>query len=89
MLNDEKSVIQQTQVKFMGHVITAEGVQADQSKVEAILNMPAPTDVHGVKRFCEMIQYLSKFLPNLASDLQPIQELTKKNMDRTWSAKCQ
>ena len=53
-----KSVLRQTQVNFMGHMITTEGGQSDQSKVEAILNMPAPTNV--------------KFLPNLASDLQPI-----------------
>ncbi|PFX28550.1 Uncharacterized protein K02A2.6 [Stylophora pistillata] len=44
-LNDEKSVIKQTQIKFMGYLITNEGVQADKSKVDAILNMPAPTDV--------------------------------------------
>ena len=87
LLNDEKSVLQQTQVKFMGHMITTEGIQADQSKVEAILNMPAPTDVHGVKRYCGMIQYLSKFLPNLASDLLPIRELTRKDVDWNWSAK--
>ena len=77
-LNNEKSILKQTQVKFMGHLITNEGVQADKSKVESILSMPAPTAIHGVKRFCGMILYLSKFLPNLASDLQPIRELTKK-----------
>lgn len=59
----------------MGHMITTEEGQADQSKVEAILNMPAPTDV--------------QFLPNLASDLQPIQELTRKNVDWNWSAECE
>ena len=84
LLNDEKSVLQQTQVKFMGHMITTEGIQADQSKVEAILIMPAPTDVHGVKRFSGMIQYLSKFLPNLASGLQPIRELSRKDVDWNW-----
>ena len=89
MQNDEKSVLQQTQVKFVGHKITTEGVQAHQSKVEAIHNMPEPSDVHGVKRFCGMIQYLSTFLPNLASDLQPIRELTRKNMDWNWSAECE
>ena len=73
----------------MGHMITTEGIQADQSKEEAILNMPALTDVHGVKRFCGMIQYLSKFLPNLASDLQPIRELTRKDVDWNWSAECE
>ena len=70
-------------------MITTEGVEAHQSKVEAILSMPAPTDAHGVQRFCGMIQYLSKFLPNLASDLQPIRELTRKNMHWNWSAECE
>ena len=77
-VNNEKSILKQTQVKFMGHPITNEGIQAGKSKVEAIFSMPAPTDIHGVKRFWDMIQYLSKFLPNPASDLRPIGELTKK-----------
>ena len=89
MQNDEKSVLQRTQVKFVGHKITTEGVQAHQSKVEAIHNMPEPSDVHGVKRFCGMIQYLSTFLPNLASDLQPIRELTRKHVDWNSSAECE
>ena len=79
----------QTQIKFMGHLITNDGVQADKSKVDAILSMPAPTDVHGVKRFCGMIQYLSKFLPNLASDLQPIRELTRKDAEWNWPVECE
>ncbi|PFX12096.1 Retrovirus-related Pol polyprotein [Stylophora pistillata] len=84
-LNDEKSVIKQTQIKFMGHLITNKGVQADKSKLDAVLNMPVPTDVQGVERFCRMIQYLSKSLPHLASDLQPIRELTRKNAEWNWS----
>ena len=44
-LNNEKSILKQTQVKFMGHLITNEGVPADKSKVEAILSMPAPTEL--------------------------------------------
>ncbi|CAB3995988.1 Hypothetical predicted protein [Paramuricea clavata] len=88
-LNDEKTVLKQTEIKYMGHLITNEGVKADKSKVEAILDMPAPTDVHGVKRLCGMIQYLAKFLPNLAGDLQPIRELTKKDVEWNWSTECQ
>ena len=84
-LNDETSVIKQTQIKFMGHLITND----DESKVDAILSMPAPTDVQGVKRFCGMIQYLSKFLQNLASDLQPIRELTRKDAEWNWPVKCE
>ena len=88
-LNNEKSILKQTQVKFMGHLIPNEGVQADKSKVEAILSIPAPTNIHGVKRFSEIIQHLSKFFPNLASDLQPIRELTKKDVDWNWYVECE
>ena len=73
----------------MGHPITNEGVQADKSKLDAILNKPGPTDVHGVKRFCGMIKHLSKLLPNLASDLQPIRELTRKDVDKNFSVECE
>ena len=36
-----------------------------------------------------MIEYLSKFLPNLAGDLQPIRELIKKGVDWNWSVECE
>ena len=87
--NGEKTFLQQTEIKFMGHLITNEGVKADKSKVKAILDMPAPINVHGVKRLCVMIQYLAKFLPNLADDLQPIPELTKNDVEWNWSTECQ
>ena len=47
-----------TEMTFMGHRITKEGVQADPSKIAAICAMPSPSDVHSVKRFCGMVQYL-------------------------------
>ena len=87
-LNDEKAALKRTEIKFMGHLITSKGVKVDQSKVTAILEMPAPTDVSGVKRFCGMVQYLAKFLPNLQADLEPIRQLTKKNVEWKWTTNC-
>jgi hypothetical protein len=37
--------------------------------------MPAPTDIEGVKRVMGMANYLSKFLPHLASYTHPIKDL--------------
>lgn len=88
-LNKEKAVLKQTQITFMGHLITNKGIQADQRKVEAIINMPAPVDTHGVKRLCGMIQYLSKFLPNLATDIEPIRALTRQGVEWNWSKDCE
>ena len=73
----------------MGHLILNKGVEVDPSKIEAIVNMPSPTDVSGVKRCCVMVQYLARFLPNLANDLEPIQKLTHKSEEWNWPAECE
>ena len=52
----------------MGHVISKEGLSADPEKVKAIVNMPAPTDVNGVRRFLGMIKYLSRVSRNLQNE---------------------
>ena len=88
-LNEEKEIIRTIEITFMGHRLTSSGVKVDETKVKAILGMPAPDDVAGVRRFCGMIQYLAKFMPNLSSDLSPIRELTKKGVKWEWSSKCE
>ena len=53
------------EVTYLGHKLTGEGVKPDQSKVDAILNMPAPNDKQGVQRLLGMVNYLTKFIPHL------------------------
>ena len=50
--------------------------------------MPDPKDIHDVKCLCGMIQYMAKFLPNLAEDLEPIRKLTHKEVVWEWSKEC-
>ena len=44
-------------------------VKVDEAKVQGIRDMPAPTDMEGVKGLCGMAQYMAKFSPNLAATL--------------------
>ena len=44
-LNDDKTVLKQENVAFVGNMITTEATRADDGKVKAIMEMPAPTDV--------------------------------------------
>ena len=74
------------EIIFHGHKITADGVQADDKKVEAILKMTATEDVSGVKRFCGVVQYMAKFLPDMANLLEPIRALTRKDVVWNWSS---
>ena len=88
-LNETKSVVKAKELTFIGHRITTQGVKPDENKVKGITNMPAPEDVHGVKRLCGMVQYLAKFIPNLASELEPIRNLVRKDSPWDWSPQCE
>jgi hypothetical protein len=83
-LNKSKLKRSQTEVRFMGHLITADGLKADRAKVEAILDMPAPTDTKGLKRFLGMVNYLAKFLPLLSDMTEPLRRLEDKDVEWCW-----
>lgn len=65
-LNKEKLKFRRKEVRFVGHLLTSEGVRADPDKVKTVQNMPTPTDVSGVRRFVGFVPYFSKFLPRLS-----------------------
>ena len=84
-LNESKAVTEQKEVTFMGHIITCDGIRPDDNKVLAIKDMPTPQNVHDARRLCGMIQYLARFLPDLADILEPIRNLTRKNTPWDWN----
>lgn len=47
-LNKEKLKFRRKEVRFVGHLLTSEGVRADPDKVKAVQNMPTSTDVSGL-----------------------------------------
>ena len=53
-LNKEKLKLRKTKVRFLGHVISKEGLQVDKTKVVAIENMHTPTDKKSVQRLLGM-----------------------------------
>ena len=88
-LNKLKLKRAQTEVRFMGHLLTPGGLKADPAKVEAILDMPLPTDVKGLKRFLGMVNYLAKFLPLLSDMTEPLRRVEDKAVDWCWLAQHQ
>ena len=74
-LNLEKCLFNQTEVEFLGHKTSAEGVRPLTKKVEAIQNFPRPTKITALRSFLGMAQQLSKFNPSLAKVAQPLRNL--------------
>ena len=88
VLNDEKARVKQCEIVFMGHLISPDGIKPDPEKVKALLSAPIPKDVHEIRRFCGMVQYLAKFLDSVAHTLGPLHAMTKKDAVFNWSKEC-
>ena len=58
-LNDGNVTLKKTSVSYIGHVLSPEGVKADPSKVEAIVNMKRPNGVNGFRRIMGTVNYLA------------------------------
>ena len=71
-LNKKKFQYKQEKISYLGHVISSEGIQADPDKVQAIQDMPQPTDTAGVHRLLGVVTYLTKFLPQLSTIAEPL-----------------
>ncbi|KAK7109817.1 hypothetical protein V1264_013798 [Littorina saxatilis] len=82
-LNKEKCSFKQSEIEFLGHVINADGIRPDKKKIDAIINMPDPTNVTELRRILGMMNFLGRFLPNLSSVLKPVTELLEK--DKAWN----
>lgn len=83
-LNREKCKIAQREIKYMGHIISGNGVRADPDKIKAICEMPAPQNKQDLQRILGVLNYVGKFLPNFSTDTTIIRELLKKNSVFKW-----
>ena len=81
-LNRSKCLFRQTELKFLGHKFTADGIVADPDKVAAILSMPAPTSVSLLRQVMGMVHYLGSYLPDLHTVTRPLNDLLKA--DTIW-----
>ena len=84
MTLNEKCEFGVKQVKFLGHKISAQGIEADPDKIKAILNMPEPQNIEGVRRFMGMVNYVGKFSPHLPTLTKPLRDLLKNDCTWTW-----
>ena len=72
--NRQKLQLKVRQVKYLGNLISADGVQIDVDKVRAITEMPVPEDKKALLRFLGMIAYISKFIPNCSALTEPLRQ---------------
>ena len=88
-LNLKKCKFGEKEVKFLGHVVSAEGSKPDPGNVEAVEKCKRPTNPKGVRRFLGMCGFYRRHIPQFAKIAAPLTDLTRKNTTFEWTPKCQ
>lgn len=65
-LNPKKCELFRRKVKFLGHVVSEEGVAIDPEKVAVVTNWPLPQNVKDVRSFLGLCTYYRRFVPSFA-----------------------
>jgi hypothetical protein len=76
------------EIQFLGHVLSANGIAVDPSKVQDILEWKSPTIVHQVRSFLGLAGYYRRFIPDFSKIVKPITSLLKNDIKFNWSSKC-
>ena len=75
----------QNQISYVGHVLSGEGLKADPEKIKAVQDMKRPQSQRELMTFLRFIQYLKKFMPNMADISVPLRKLTEKDVEWKWT----
>jgi len=83
-MNGKKCNFALKQVKYLGHILSAEGVTADPGKTEVITNWPRPKNAKQVKSFLGVTSYYKRFLERYSQRSAALRELTAKDKPYNW-----
>ena len=78
-----------SEVKFLGHVVGADGIKVDTSKTAVVSNWPVPNSLFPLRSFLGLATYFRKFIANFSTMVASLTHLTKKDVPYAWCANCQ
>jgi hypothetical protein len=84
-LNPKKSLFAMEEGKLLGHIVLAEGVRIDPSRVEAIQSLSFPRSKKEVQSFLGKINFLRRFISNFVELLKHITAMLKKGSEVKWT----
>lgn len=83
-LNKDKCDFNKTQINFLGHIISNRGIKICPEKTAAISALKTPSSSKELKRFLGMVNFVSRFIPNVQNNLAPLNELLRKDVVWCW-----
>ena len=88
-LTKRKCSFLKAHVQYLGHYISGQGLEPVPEKLEALVKMPPPKDVTGVRKFLGFVGYYRKFIPRYTDVARPLTNLMRKDTPFRWTTLCQ
>ncbi|XP_033733598.1 uncharacterized protein K02A2.6-like [Pecten maximus] len=87
-VNKDKCEFFKDSIEFCGHTIDKDGLHKTPSKVETVVKAPCPENVSQLKSFLGLVNYYAKFIQNLSSIVNPLNQLLEADRKWVWSKEC-
>ena len=71
-LNPKKSVFVVTEGKFLGFIVSKDGMITDPERYEAIAKISLPSSKKGMQYFLGKINFVRRFVPNFSQIVSPL-----------------
>ena len=84
LLKPSKVVIFQEKLKFLGVVLSADGLSVCPEKTQVVVNMLPPQNLKGVKSFIGMLSFFRRFIKDFSQTAIPLTNLLKKDAHFKW-----
>ena len=78
-----------SEVSFLGHVISKNGIAVDPTKVEAVSQWEAPKNASEIRSFLGLAGYYRKFIEGFSKLALPLTKLTRKGQMFVWDVECE
>ena len=76
-VNPKKCHLFQQKIKYLGHVISPEGISTDEDKISAVKDWPIPNTKEELKRFLGFASFYRRFIHSFAQISEPLQYLLR------------
>ena len=88
-LNPRRCTLFQTEVTYLGYMVSEKGISADPVKVAAVKDWPQPRNVNELRSFIGLCSYYRRFVPGFSLLAKPLHSLTEKNAKFEWNEPCE
>ena len=85
----KKTEFHVTRTKYLGFIVSTDGIEVDPEKISAIVNWKLPESVRGVQSFLGFCNFYRRFIQDYGRIAKPLVYLTHKDVPFRFTAECE